>query len=239
MNQLLDTIYSSGKVEDADGQPVACFPTSVSYESGMVLYDLIRSRALQKTLEVGMAYGLSTLFICQALKDGSAGLHTALDPAQSSSWGSIGLLNVERAGLGHLLRFLEATSDAALPRLHAQGERFDFAFIDGMHLFDYTLVDFYYIDKMLEVNGYLVFDDIWMPGIRRVITFVLRNRAYKLERGVLKRQADRWTHARMLAKRFSEKPFGRDTAIKLLPGNICVLRKLADDDRVWNHYREF
>ncbi|HJQ23974.1 MAG TPA: class I SAM-dependent methyltransferase [Blastocatellia bacterium] len=239
MNQLLDTIYSSGKVEDADGQPVACFPTSVTYETGTVLYDLIRQHDLQKTLEVGMAYGLSSLFICQALKDGGAGMHTAMDPAQSSSWRSIGLLNVERAGLGHLLRFFEASSEDLLPRLVADGERFDLAFIDGMHLFDYTLVEFFYIDRMLEVNGYVVFDDIWMPAIRKVIAFVLKNRAYQMDKGALKAGGNRLQHARATARRFLRQPFGKDAAIKLIPGNLCVLRKLADDTRTWSDYRNF
>jgi hypothetical protein len=48
-----------------------------------------------------------------------------------------------------VLRFYHAPSDEVLPRLCAQHERFDFAFIDGNHRFDYVLVDFFYIDKLL------------------------------------------------------------------------------------------
>jgi len=45
----------------------------------------------------------------------------------------------------------------------AQGERIDFAFIDGAHTFDHVLVDFFYIDRMLNVGGIVAFDDVGFP----------------------------------------------------------------------------
>jgi len=68
----------------------------------------------------------------------------------------------------------------ALPRLCAEGERFDFVFIDGRHLFDCVLVDFFYVDRLLEVGGYVALDDLWMPAVRKVKSFILRNRSYEL-----------------------------------------------------------
>ena len=57
----------------------------------------------------------------------------------------------------------------ALTRLCAEGERIDFAFIDGNHRFDYTLVDFFYIDKMLRLGGHVAFDDLWIASVRKVV----------------------------------------------------------------------
>ena len=53
----------------------------------------------------------------------------------------------------------------------AQGERIDFAFIDGAHTFDHALVDFFYIDRMLNVGGIVAFDDLGFPCIEKVCRF--------------------------------------------------------------------
>ncbi len=238
MNELLKAIYATGRVEDRDGNFIDCFPTSVPFKTGALLYDLIRERRLSQTLEIGMAYGMSALFICQALEDNSLGRHTTIDPVQDTSWKSIGRLNVERAGLKDRLRFFPGASHEVLPRLLLEGESFDFAFVDGLHLFDYTLVEFFYIDKMLEVGGYIAFDDIGMPSVRKAVSFILRNRSYEIVKaqgsggGILR-------SAMSAARRLVQEPLGRDLALKLMPGNVCVLKKAADDDRHWKHYSPF
>jgi len=238
MNELLRAIYATGQVEDKDGNAIDCFPTSVPYETGALLYDLIREHGLSRTVEIGMAYGMSALFICQALRDGGPGKHTAIDPAQDTSWKSIGRLNIERAGLGDLFRFFNGTSHAVLPQLLLDGESFDFAFVDGMHLFDYTLIEFFYLDKMLETGGYIAFDDIGLPSVRKALSFILRNRSYEI---VKPRRASRGVirSATSAARRLVQEPLGRDWAVKLIPGNACVLRKTAEDNRHWKHYKTF
>jgi hypothetical protein len=89
-------------------------------------------------------------------------------------------LNAQRAGLADRVRLIEAPSYEALPSLLKERAKLDFAFIDGMHTFDYALLDFFYVDKLLSPGGYVAFDDLWMPAIRKVIAFVLRNRSYEL-----------------------------------------------------------
>ncbi len=81
----------------------AC-PSALPPAVGKVLYDLVTSHAFTKTLELGFAYGISTLYICQAFHDlGRTGLsHIALDPNQSTQWEGLGTYNIERAGLSHL-----------------------------------------------------------------------------------------------------------------------------------------
>src|SRR5688572_19806288 len=98
VNPLIDRIYKSERVEDSSGNLVNPFPTSVSYDDGLALYNLIRKTKAANTLELGLAYGLSTLFICQAHHDNGLGYHTAIDPLERTHWKSIGLLNVQKAG---------------------------------------------------------------------------------------------------------------------------------------------
>ena len=120
MNAVIDEIVRSGRVTDAAGR--AYDPVSaVTLESGALLYDFVRQARPRQTLETGMAYGMSTLFICQALQDNGSGCHTAIDPFQASEFKSIGVLNIERAGLSSRFELQQDASDAVLPRLCAEG----------------------------------------------------------------------------------------------------------------------
>jgi predicted O-methyltransferase YrrM len=239
VNPVVEAIYRTGKVEDAEGIGRDCYPHSIPPESGFALYEFVRTRGADRTLEVGMAYGLSTLHFCQAHRDKGRGTHTAIDPSQSRKWQSIGLLNLRRAGLDDLLTFHEARNYEALPRLLAAGERFDLALIDGSHLFDHALIDFSYIDLMLETGGHVFFDDLWMPAIRKVIGFVLANRAYEVAPVPRCRPDPTWRCAVRLARNVLHDPFARGWALARIPGNLCALRKTGADTRPWSFHRPF
>jgi predicted O-methyltransferase YrrM len=176
---LLDRIYESGKVETADGEGIDAFPEGLPRAHAEAIERLVRERDLTSTLETGMAYGLSTLAICGVHEQRGEGSHVAIDPYQSRDWRGIGVLNLERAGLARRARVIEARSDEALPRLRDEGLRIDFALIDGLHLFDATLVDFFHADRMLDVGGVVVFHDTWMPAVAQAVAYVGANRAYE------------------------------------------------------------
>jgi predicted O-methyltransferase YrrM len=239
MNTVIDSIYRTGMVEDPDLGPVTAFPVSVPYETGTLLYDVVFKEGLNSTLEVGMAYGLSTLFICQAHRDKKSGTHTAIDPFQSSRFRAIGLANVRKAGLDAYLCLHEAPSFEVLPTLCRAGEVYDFAFIDGRHLFDYVLVDFFYIDKLLRVGGYVVFDDLWLPQVRKVVSFVLRNRGYEMVKVAGSRKSPLWRRAARSVRRFAQTPLTRDIGVKLIGENVCVLKKVCEDKRAALSHRPF
>jgi predicted O-methyltransferase YrrM len=177
--RLIDTIYETGRVEAADGSLLDAFPAALPRLHAEEIARLVRDMHLTRTLETGMAYGLSTLAICEVHAERGEGSHIAIDPFQSTDWRGIGVLNLRRAGLDHLVRVIEEPSDDALPRLRAEGVRLDFALIDGLHLFDATLVDFFHIDRMLDIGGVVVFHDTWMPAVAQAVAFVRRNRAYE------------------------------------------------------------
>ncbi|GFE70454.1 class I SAM-dependent methyltransferase [Chroococcus sp. FPU101] len=238
MNSLLEQIYTVGRVEDTEGNLIDPFPTATPLAIGNFLRETIQKYNLKNTLEIGMAYGLSSLFICQAHQDAGSGYHTAIDPKQTEKWKSIGLLNIKRANLENKLRFFEDRSDKILPQLFIQGEKIDFAFIDGNHLFDYTLVDFFYIDHLLSIGGYIAFDDIWMPSVRKVVSFVLRNRSYELI--PVKIETKISTQLGIITKRFLQNPFEiNDLKVKLIPNNVCLVKKISDDKRPWDFHRSF
>lgn len=177
---LIDRIYETTKVEAADGSLHDAFPEALPESHARDIARLVRELGLVRTLETGMAYGLSTLAICGVHEERDEGEHIAIDPHQSSDWRGIGLLNLERAGLVHRAHVIEARADEALPRLRDEGVRIDFALIDGLHLFDAALVDFFHADRMLDVGGVVVFHDTWMPAIAQAAEFVRTNRAYEV-----------------------------------------------------------
>jgi predicted O-methyltransferase YrrM len=239
MNEVIERVFRGGFVEDAQGHAPTTVASSVTREAGTLLYDLVRAFRPDRTLETGMAHGISTLCICQAHRENGTGSHTAIDPFQESIFKSSGLATLERAHLRDLLRFYQAASHDVLPQLCAQGERLDFAFIDGDHRFDYALVDLFYIDKLLNVGGHVAVDDLWLPSVRRVVSFAVKNMPYELVRPPSTTATPRWTRLLRTGRRIVQNPLGRDWALKFVPENVAVLRKTGADRRGWDHYGAF
>jgi len=175
MNPLLEQIYRTGIVTTADGQELQAFPTGVSRPLAEALYRLVRENNLQRTLEIGMAYGLSSLAICQALRDNGGGRHIAIDPGQSHWFKSVGMSNLKRANLVDMVELYEQPSHLALPEFVRQGRTFDLVFIDGSHLYDYVSVDFFYSRFLVSVGGWICMDDILIPAVRAAFAFIKRN----------------------------------------------------------------
>lgn len=240
MNSVLEAIYRDGQVTAADGRIIPLGRSGITYASGSLLYDLVRRHKPMRSLEVGLAYGLSALFVCQAHADNAlGGSHVAVDPDETRRWEGIGVLNLERAGLGDRLTLHEGPSYAILPELVNAGESFDFAFIDGNHLFDFALVDFFYIDLMLSENGLVVFDDMWMPAIQKAVAYVLTNRTYALLPTPAGHRPDVKTRWKTALTRLRRSPLDFHRPLVSLPTNLAVLRKLRHDDRDWEHHRRF
>ena len=61
VNSVLSEIYRTGTVEDADGVKTNPFPSATPFAVGSVLSALVTENRFTSTLEVGMAFGLSTL----------------------------------------------------------------------------------------------------------------------------------------------------------------------------------
>lgn len=174
---ILDEMYSATKLKGADGLVEIDSITRIDKTAGSELNRLVRENETTKSLEIGLAYGFSTIWIMDALSpDGS---HIALDPFQSSYWHGVGATQARRLS-SKRFQLLEEYSIHALSDFIRARESFDFIFIDGNHRFDDVLVDFYLADQVLKVGGLLVLDDIWMASIRTVLAYVLANRAYQI-----------------------------------------------------------
>jgi len=155
-------------------------------EALSTLNNLITIRNLQleykpeRTLDTGLSVGGSCLVFLQTHKDLGAAprkQHVAIDPYQSGNHyvGEAGLLAVEQADLSGYLDFKEDFSELCLPELLRENARFDLIYIDGFHLFENVLIDFYYSARLLTEGGVILFDDCANPSVRKVIQFIQAN----------------------------------------------------------------
>jgi predicted O-methyltransferase YrrM len=178
-NPIIREIYDTGKVYDQNGNQIDVW-AQVTEAHCTALYRTVLKYRPQSCVEIGMACGLSTLAILAALRDvGEGGQLISIDPFQSTERKGVGVANVKRAGYEDIHTLIEAFDYAALPRLLGDGTRVDFGYIDGWHTFDYTLLDFFYLDKMLPVGGVIGFNDCGVRAIHRVLKFVKTHRHYK------------------------------------------------------------
>jgi len=102
-----------------------------------------------------------------------------VDPEQNTVHGGAALASLRRAGLDSVFELLEGPSHLMLPKLLEKGVVLDLAFVDGWHTFDYTLLDFLYIDKMLRPGGVVLLHDRSWPSKQKVIRFIRTHRRYK------------------------------------------------------------
>lgn len=182
MNPVLQEILRSGLARSDTGELIKVH-SAVAFEEGKFLQQIIADRKPVLSLEVGLAFGISALFICEALSGTPNVRHIICDPYQfNGSWRGSGLRNLKNAGYGELIEFHNQFSHLALPELESRGIKLDFAFVDGSHTFDYVLLDFFYIDRMLRPGGIIAFDDVGWPGVRKVCRFIVTNRIYSVFR---------------------------------------------------------
>jgi predicted O-methyltransferase YrrM len=186
MHPLLEEIYATKTVTDGTHtysalNPRNQRPTYMDQAEGALLQRMIAAVRPSVTLEIGMAYGISTVFICEALaRLPHAATHIVMDPLQGRMWRNIGLRNVKAAGYGDLVRFFEEPSEYCLPRLAQEGTQIQLALIDGVHTFDQCVVESYYIDRMLPPGGAIVFDDVSWRAVRRAVRYVLSQGTYEV-----------------------------------------------------------
>jgi predicted O-methyltransferase YrrM len=176
----IQAAYSRGAVPASDGSPRSLAPHSVDQQAGEALRDLAVAEGAQRTIEVGLALGLSTLFMCEAVLQ-RGGRHVAIDPFQQESWQGAGLRTLREAGVEEVVEVIEEESQLALPRLLAEGRRFDFGFVDGDHRFEGVFVDLYFMTRLVEPGRLVVVDDMWMPSVRTAVAYVERNLGVTLE----------------------------------------------------------
>jgi predicted O-methyltransferase YrrM len=247
MNTFIQRIYETRKVTGRSGEDCE-LQFEISPEEGELLSSIIRDDpGILRTLEVGCAYGLSSLYICFSLKGRMGASHTIIDPYQSIHYDGIGIKQLEEAGID-FFNLIEDKSEIVLPSLLKQMEgTFDFVFVDGFHTFDHTLLDCFYATRLLRVGGYLAIDDVSWPSIRRVVDFLQNYPCYEIHGAVTIREFRSWKKTALRAVMF---PISRDAWAKVLSNrlyrrifsekeySLIALKKISEDERSFNWHND-
>ncbi len=241
MHPLLQQIFQTRTFSNSKNEIISIH-SETSEEEFEFLQTLIKKNNFKASIEVGVAYGLSTLAIVESIA-GNGGKSVALDPFQYDEWGGNGLDLIKQAGYMDSLEFVNELSFKALPRLYDQGHKFDFAYIDSTKILDQLMVDFFFLDKLLEVNGIIVFDDVIFPSIRKLLRYLSQLPHYEVCGQVPKNAKPlsiRKKVFKLILPRFALKEELLITDYTLGISTHCVaLRKKAEDSRKWDWHVPF
>lgn len=255
IHKLISEIFTTQQVTDSQGKKHT-LSSNIDFQEGRFIAEIIRENQFKNTIEIGCAMGISSLFICEALGNQHEKHHTIIDPMQTTDWSGIGIENLKRSGVD-FYELIEQPSEIALPRLLAEGKKYDFGFIDGWHTFDHTLLDFFYLNSLLKVGGVIVIDDVSFKGIKKAVRYMLTYPCYEMlgtvslpTPGGMKS----FLYNRFIPGFFSVlsavlpvkmRPKIFDASVldpvltKKLNCSMIALRKIAEDDRRWDWYESF
>lgn len=248
---LINKIFATKEVVDSFGNSHK-LNSNVDLAEGDFLQKLITSNNFSRSIEIGCAYGISSLFISDVINK-NKGTHLIVDPNQSTDWKGIGFQNLKKSGLTNF-RIIEKPSEVALPELYITNETFDFAFIDGWHTFDHTLIDFFYINKMLKPGGVVVIDDIGMIGLNKLARFIYKYPCYEYAGSVKVALSNK--RVMFGALKFIIRLFAKCLPLKLrneifsdnllksnsslgLNSSMIAFKKTSKDERPWNWHEKF
>ena len=183
---VTERLIHDGKITaHLDGSVHDIFPIAINEDQGKVLRDWVIKEKAVHTIEIGLAWGISTLFICEGLLTNGnlEAHHIAIDPFQSSQpkFANCGLQVLEEAGVSSMVEHIPEKSQIILPRLLSEGKQFDFAYVDGSHLFDGVFLDLIYLGQLVRPGGIIFGDDYQAPSIAKAVSFCVNNLGWKLE----------------------------------------------------------
>lgn len=202
-------LYENLKLTSISIQENTNINSSIKPIEGNFLYNLIYEHKLKRCLEVGMAYGISSMYILlglKKLKKDDIKLDS-IDPFQETQWNNFGVKLIKKIKMEKYHKLYEDKSYIVLPKLLEKKNEYDLIFIDGWHTFDYTLLDFFYANLLLRKGGIIVIDDAYHQGVNKCLRYLDSN--YK-------------NYKRIKS-----------------PQTVGAYEKIGDDEREWSFHTNF
>ena len=170
-------------VARSDGTVHTLFPVAASAAEGEALQNWVTRVGASRTIEVGLGYGISALFVCEGLlTNGDAtARHVVIDPYQPTRFGNCGLQFLDEAGVTEMVEYRAEESQVVLPRFLSEGRRFDLAFVDGNHRFDGVFLDLVYLGRLVHPGGVVFVDDYQLAAVARAVSFCVTNLGWTSE----------------------------------------------------------
>jgi len=244
MHPLLEAIYKTNQFTNSSGETVRIHSHTQKSQCEFI-QSIIRNNNFKDTLEIGFAYGISTLAIIEEVSKIN-GRHCVIDKFQISGWGGNGLDLIRQAGYIDNLDFFEEYCYKVLPQLMFLNKKIDLAYIDSTKQFDWLLLNFFYIDKLLKIGGIVVFDDVDWPGIRKLLRYISRFPNYRLY-GVYpeNKRISLSKKLRLTIKFFPKvKNLLKSNVVKTdyelgINAHCVALQKIDEDKRNWDWHVDF
>lgn len=233
---ILERLIRDKETCDTEGGPRRVTGT-ISLLEARYIQNLIVENDFRTCLETGVAYGASTVAICSALAAaearGGGVKHYGVDPCQFQTYSGAAIAALRECGLDHLFELCEGQSHLMLPKLIERGVTVDFALIDGMHTFDYTLIDLFFSDKLLRPGGIICVHDMNLPAKRKALKYLMRYRQYRRLDALKKSFSERAGAALKEALKFEPaKSLNYLTTVE----PMMTLQKVSSEEPPWNFY---
>lgn len=136
----------------------------MTLEQGRRITDFIHRNRIRSILELGFYHGVSTCYMAAALGDGGGVSITTIDREFAMNMEPSIKQLLEKAGQRHKVTvYYEPTSYTWRLMKFLEEDpkpRFDFCYVDGAHSWFVDGFAFFLIDRLLQPNGWIIFDDL-------------------------------------------------------------------------------
>jgi hypothetical protein len=139
------------------------------------LYSLIKENRFNKILLIGGRNGIDSLYLDLGLKNSKKDFPNTLDIISAGKeWNK----NIQKTFEG--LETKDKTlytkdSFLALPEMIKNDEKYNMIIINGIHLFDHALMNFFYSDKLLMDGGIIVLFDAKFDSEQKLAKYIQKN----------------------------------------------------------------
>jgi predicted O-methyltransferase YrrM len=244
---LAEAIFTTSRVQDETGAMHPLHSNIDRSEYDFIAKLIADDSSIKRTLEIGCAYGLSSLSICSSLSNREGARHLIIDPFQDTQWSGVGVANLKRAGF-NFFDLVQEPSEFTLPRLaQTEPQSFDLVFIDGWHTFDHTLLDLFYANLLIRVGGYILVDDCSFAPVAKAVSYFLNYPAFQLLSQAPLTQPSFKRRMAKLGSSLLPKPIWT----WVLPSKVSIgflraqyssmvaLKKIRSDERRWDWFKDF
>lgn len=181
IRQVIEDYYADPIKLDLNQQPHDIRLSSLTKGEAMTLAQLVCMFAPQRSLEIGLAAASSCVAIATAHRHlGLNAKHVTLDPYQQTLSGSAGLSEISKAGLDDYVSWIPERSENYLSAAVAQGEKYDFIFIDSAHDIGQTVTDAFYVHRTLSPQGVVAFHDSCLFSTAAAVRYLALECNYSL-----------------------------------------------------------
>lgn len=179
--EVVGGYYASPIKAGLDGQSQDIRLFSLSRDESLTLAQLVYAHCPNSSLDIGLGAASSSIAIAAARKQrGLSSKHITLDPFQQTRSSSVGLVEILKAGMQDYIEWVPERSEAFFSSAVGRNEKYDLVFVDGGHDIGQTVTDTFYIHRVLNPGGLVIFHDALLLSTSVAVRYLLLECKYRL-----------------------------------------------------------